>query len=64
MSRVRLRVHWPATSAGRGADDIENIASLLLHSLAMDCLPRICLHGKLFTTGCLAMGVHVTLLPP
>jgi hypothetical protein len=27
VSRVRLRVHWPITSAGRGADHIENTFS-------------------------------------
>jgi hypothetical protein len=27
VSRVRLRVHWSVSSAGRGADDIENTAS-------------------------------------
>jgi hypothetical protein len=30
VSRVRLQVHWSVTSTGRGADDIENIASSIV----------------------------------
>jgi hypothetical protein len=30
LSRDRLRIHWPVTSAGRGADDIENTASSIV----------------------------------
>jgi hypothetical protein len=30
MSRVRLRVHWPVTSTGRGAGDKENTASFIV----------------------------------
>jgi hypothetical protein len=35
---------------------------MLLSNLATNCLSRICLHGDLFTTHCLAMGVRVTIL--
>jgi hypothetical protein len=30
VSRVRLRVHWYVSSAGRGADDVENTASSIV----------------------------------
>jgi hypothetical protein len=34
---------------------------VLFRNLATDCLPRICLRGKLFTSRCLAMRLHVTI---
>jgi hypothetical protein len=48
-------------SLARQSDLQKTPLPLLLRNLAMDCLPRICLRGNLFTTRCLAVGVRVTI---